>query len=226
MSWFMTPRDIGLFLRSARTDAAIARLRPQIGAAAALQAVYVERGDPWASADTRYRYQRRKYDTLVSFLPAGRRFANALDLGCGLGLLSRRLAERADAVLGIDLAPAAIAAARAAAADCHTLRFEHGDVLALPRALDGRFDLVVLADVLYYLAPFNDAVLGSVADRVARLLAPGGLCLLANHYFFAADADSRRSLRIRDAFARSSRWRSMVEHRRLFYLASLLNLTP
>jgi predicted TPR repeat methyltransferase len=220
----MSPRDIGLFLRSARTDAAIARLRPRFGTAGALQAVYVEHGDPWASADPRYRYQTGKYDTLVSLLPVGRRFSHALDLGCGLGLLSRRLAERADAVLGLDLAPAAVEAARVGAADCQTVRFEHGDLLTLPHALDGRFDLVVLADVLYYLAPFNDAVLEAVAERVAALLAPGGLCLLANHYFFVADPDSRRSLRIRDAFAHSPRWHRVADHRRLFYLVSLLTL--
>jgi hypothetical protein len=37
--FFMTPRDIGLFLMSARTDAAVARLRAINGARAAFEAV-------------------------------------------------------------------------------------------------------------------------------------------------------------------------------------------
>ena len=88
----MRLRDVGLFLRSARTDARIRRLRSTLGPAGALEAVYAADPDPWASASPRYRYQRRKYEALASLLPP-RRFRRALDLGCGLGLLSRRLAD-------------------------------------------------------------------------------------------------------------------------------------
>jgi hypothetical protein len=58
--------------------------------------------------------------------------------------------------------------------------------------------------------------------RIGRLLAPGGLCLLANHYFFAADPESRLSGRIHDAFAWSSSFALVSSHRRPFYLVSLL----
>ncbi len=81
---FMSPRDIGLFLHSARTDAAISRTRSWAGEQAAFDAAYAT-GDPWASGDRRYLYQRRKYDVLTALLPPGRRFARALDLGAGLG---------------------------------------------------------------------------------------------------------------------------------------------
>jgi SAM-dependent methyltransferase len=221
---FMLPRDIGLFLRSARADAAIARLRPSLGGGA-LQALYAARRDPWASADPKYRYQRRKYETLVALLPAGRRFASALDLGCGLGLLTRLLAARADAVLGIDVASAAIETARRLGAGAPGVSFEQGDALALSPALHGTFDLVVLADVVYYLWPFDDDVLKRMATRVTQLLAPGGICLLANHYFFAADPESRRSRRIETAFAWSPGLRVLERHRRPFYLATLLTAT-
>ena len=216
---FMSLRDIGLFVRSARTDAAIARDRGQIGDRAAFEAAY-EGGDPWASADSAYRYQHRKYQTLLSLLPAGRRFAHALDLGCGVGHMSRMLAGYAGTVLGLDVAQGAVDFARRHAVEGVT--FERADVQDLPAELDGRFDLVVLADTLYYLRPLDDAMLKTLALRTARLLMPGGVCLLANHFFSGADADSRLSRRIHRAFAWSPAYRVVSEHRRPFYLVTLL----
>ncbi|MGI4978579.1 MAG: class I SAM-dependent methyltransferase [Janthinobacterium lividum] len=217
---FMSPRDIALFVRSARTDAAIRRARAAGGDPAAFDAAYAT-GDPWASADPRYLYQRRKYDVLVGLLPPGRRFGRVLDVGAGLGLLARRIAARADTVTGLDISQEAVSQAAALHADTPNLRFEQGDLRSLPAALDGSFDLVVLADTLYYLPqPLSDATLDDLALRVASLLAPGGLCLLANHFFFAADPDSRTSRRIHRAFARCLD--QVSEHRRPFYLVSVL----
>ncbi len=219
---FMSLRDIGLFRRSARTDAAIARLRPEIGARAAFERVYRETGDPWASGAPQYRYQRRKYATLMALLPAGRRYAQALDIGCGLGAMVGLLEARADSVLGLDVAQAAVDLARARHQGRPALSFAQGDVLDLPRTLDGRFDLIVVSDVLYYLSPLSDATLKGVAARVGQMLAPGGLCLLANHFFFAADRESRVSQRIHRAFGWSVGMDVVSEHRRPFYLATVL----
>jgi SAM-dependent methyltransferase len=218
---FMSPRDIGLFLRSARTDAAIAADRARLGTAAAFDAAY-QGGDPWASGDPRYRYQRRKYEVIASLLP-NRRYGSALDIGCGLGLLSRHLGGVADSVLGLDISTEAVARAEAANADMAHLRFAQGDVLDMPAALDESFDLVVLTDTLYYLPPpLTDATLKTVALRMARLLRPGGVCLLANHYFSGADADSRLSRRIHRAFAWSPALHVLSEHQRPFYLVTVL----
>ncbi len=221
LHFFMSPRDIGLFLRSARTDAAIAANRTRLGAAAAFDVAY-KGGDPWASGDPRYRYQRRKYEVIAGLLPR-RRYGSALDIGCGLGLLSRHLGPVSDAVLGIDISAEAVAQAAAAHADMPHLRFAQGDVMDLPASLDGGFDLVMLADTLYYLPPpLTDATLKAVALRMARLLRPGGVCLLANHFFSGADADSRLSRRIHRAFGWSPAFNTQAEYRRPFYLVSVL----
>ncbi len=220
---FMRPRDVSLFVRSARADAALTRLRARLGPQAAFDAVYAG-GDPWASGDPRYLYQRRKYEVLSGLLPE-RRFERVLDLGTGLGLLARKLAGQADEVLGLDISQVAVEQAQARHGDLPNLRFAQADVLDLPSSLDGQFDLVMVADTLYYLpAPLDDELLKQVALRVARLLRPGGLCLLANHFFFAADPDSRLSRRIHRAFAWSPSLRVVSEHRRPFYLVSLLEL--
>jgi predicted TPR repeat methyltransferase len=221
----MGPRDIGLFLKSGRTDAAIRRIRNAEGARAAFEAVYSESGDPWLSASPRYRYQRLKYDKLVALLPP-RRFSNALDLGCGLGLLSQKLTKHADRVLGMDIAITAVELARKRGAAFSNLAFEPGDILNLPSSLDGRFDLVVVADVLYYLSPLDDAVLKMVVSRIADLLSPGGICLLANHFFFSIEPDSKVSRTIHRAFSDSPRLDVMSEHRRAFFLATLFSKQP
>jgi SAM-dependent methyltransferase len=219
---FISPRDVGLFLRSARTDAEISRVRNERGNRAAFEAAYTRSEDPWAAADPRYRYQARKYHGLMEYLPQDRRFVRALDLGCGLGLLSQHLARCADEVLGLDIAEAAVERARLRATGIPNVRFEQGDIMHLPRALDGGFDLVVLADTLYYLPEVDDALLETLALRVSDLLIPGGLCLLANHHFAGIDRDSRISRRIHRAFTWSPRFRVLRDGQRPFYLVSLL----
>lgn len=219
---FLLPRDFTLFLHGARTDNAIKRALALVGARAAFEEAYTRSSDPWFSAAPRYRYQERKYEQLMSLLP-DRHFEHALDLGCGLGLLSRRLARRTHHVLGVDVADAALVHARRLAADLDNVVFEQGDILDLPASLDGRFDLVVIADTLYYLDPLHDDMLKSLSTRIAGLLSPGGVCVLANHFFFAADAESRVSRRIHDAFAWSPSFKVLGQHRRAFFLVTLLS---
>ncbi len=214
-------RDFTLFLTGAKTDAAIERTRKTDGARAAFEEIYTRSSDPWASATSRYRYQSRKYEQIMALLP-DRPFLQTLDLGCGLGLLSQRLARRSKTVLGIDIAAAALDHARHRAAGIDNLSFAQGDILDLPAELDGRFDLIVVADAFYYLSPLDDELLKTLSTRVAALLAPGGVCMLANHFFFRADPDSRLSQRIRDAFAWSSSFSVVSQHRRAFFLATLL----
>jgi hypothetical protein len=50
MPFFMGLRDVGLFVRSARTDARLNQLRSTQGAAAALEAVYAANPDPGPQA--------------------------------------------------------------------------------------------------------------------------------------------------------------------------------
>ncbi len=217
-------RDFSLFLVGAKTDQSIERARETLGSQGAFDAAYTASADPWKTATRRYRYQQRKYEQIVGMLP-GRRFARALDLGCGLGLMTRLLADRADHVVGMDISEAALERARARGVT-ENMEFMQGDALALPRSLDGGFDLVVITDMIYYLKPFDDAMLKRLAERIADLLRPGGVCLLANHFFYAIDAESRISRRIHDAFAWSPRFAFEERHRRAFYVASLLQGLP
>lgn len=215
--------DIPLFLKSAQTDRAIARWRRLGGGRTAFENAYSSFHDPWASADSRYRYQADKYAHLMTCLPVGRRFTRALDLGCGLGMLSLKLAEHADAVVGVDIAQAAVDRAAERAKGRGNLIFQQADVLDLPSSFDGRFDLVVIADTFYYLPPpITPSTLERMAVRVAQLLVPGGICLLADHYFVGIDPASRLSRRIHNAFVQSPHFAATLAHSRPFYLVTML----
>jgi SAM-dependent methyltransferase len=93
-----------------------------------------------------------------------------LDVGCGTGLLRTRLSETTVGdYVGVDLSPAAVEAAghrRLPGA-----RVLEGDVFSVD---EGRFDVVVLNEMLYYvedLEPFF--------GRLAELLEPSGLLLVS-----------------------------------------------
>jgi SAM-dependent methyltransferase len=217
----MSLRDISLWVQSARTDARLSRLRREHGAERAFDLLYEQLQDPWACTAPHFRYQRLKYDTLLSLIPP-RAYRSALDLGCGLGVLTRDLASRADQVLGLDLSRLAVELARRLSRSCTTVRFEQADVLAIDPSMDGQFDLIVFADTLYYISPLTDELLRRICQRVAGLLAPGGVLLLAHHYFCQLDPGSRLSRTIHDAFRRAPELKLIREYRKPFYLVSLL----
>ncbi len=224
-SAFRSLRDIGLFLASARSDARLQALRRQsTSCPIAFDALYRDapQNDPWASSLPRYQYQRRKYDALVRLLPQ-RRFRRALDLGCGLGLLTERLARCAQEVIGIDVSSVALRCAAERTQPLKNVQLRQGDITALAPELNGSFDLVVVADTIYYLPPpIQDGLLKQLAARLSGLLSPDGILMVVNHYFPLPNAETRLTRRIHRAFQWSPGLTLMSEHRRAFYLATLL----
>jgi SAM-dependent methyltransferase len=202
-------------------------LRSEHDNAESLDLLYKERKDPWGLDSPHFRYQQNKYATMLSLLPS-RDYKRALDLGCGLGNLTRLLRNHADQVLGIDVSHAAIAQARGETAEHGNLQFQQGDALNLSRDLDNGFDLVVIADTLYYLSPLSDEVLHAVRERVVELLVPGGILLLVNHFAHNLDPGSRWTPKIHEVFRSGGDFTTIHESRRRFYLTSIFekSLSP
>lgn len=93
-----------------------------------------------------------------------------VDLGCGGGLLALPLAELGARVIGLDLAPGGLAAARDEARRRRaTCRFLRADLCRVPLR-DASADLVLLSDVIEHVV---DA--GGALRESGRLLRPGGL---------------------------------------------------
>ena len=139
------------------------------------EALYTADPDPWrfASSD----YERDKYAATIAALPP-RRFGRGLEVGCSIGILTRQLAQRCDALQAIDVAEAALAQARTR---CPDVQF---DRRAIPAEWPpGRFDLIMFSEVLYYL---DAAALETTAARAMAAILPGGTLLLV-HYLGETD---------------------------------------
>jgi ubiquinone/menaquinone biosynthesis C-methylase UbiE len=134
-------------------------------------------------------------ETFVAFLdvPAG---ARVLEVGSGLGILARRLAEGvADArVVGVELAAAQIAAAGQGS----LVAFVQGDAHALPLAA-GAFDLVYARYLLEHVRDPH-----AVLVEMRRVLRPGGrVAVMENDISLARfDPDCPAYDTVWDAFAR------------------------
>ncbi len=135
-------------------------------------ALYAADPDPWRF--TTSAYEAAKYAATLAALPRPR-YPSAMEVGCSIGELTARLATKCDAVLGIDVAAAAIAAAEKRCAGLPGVRFERVDFPADSPA--GRFDLVVLSEMLYY---FDAPTLAQVAERVRALAEPGADLMLVH----------------------------------------------
>jgi Nodulation protein S (NodS) len=136
-------------------------------------AMYAAAPDPW-SLRTRW-YEARKYAISTAMLPR-RRYRDAFEPGCSVGVLSGMLAPRCDRLLSCDMAPAAVKAAAE-----HTVRF--GNVTIEQRAIPrdwppGQFDLIIFSEFLYYFAGRD---LDHVLDLTVAALRPAGT-LLAVHW--------------------------------------------
>jgi len=145
-------------------------------------------GDPELTGDPQSTYDRiaaHFSTTREDAWPGGESFlderaaARALDVGGGNGRHAALLAERADAVVGVDLSrellSEAVARARERGYD-ETASFVHGDAAALPIATDA-VGLAVYVATLHHL-PTREARVRSL-DELARVLAPGGTALVS-----------------------------------------------
>jgi len=146
---------------------------PETLGAGYFDGMYSAAADPWGFEERWY--ERRKYAIALAMLPR-ERYRAAFEPGCSVGVFSRMLAPRCDTLLSCDLAAAAVKAAAARTPDLRQVRVEQRDI---PRQWpSGRFDLIVLSEVLYY---FGDHDLEQVLKQAASSLEPDGT-LLAVHW--------------------------------------------
>ncbi|MBC5765069.1 methyltransferase [Ramlibacter albus] len=96
-----------------------------------------------------------------------RRFANALDLGCGTGLCGRMAKPMMARLEGVDIS------ARMLEKAAETRAYDslvHADIVEFLRTAQGPYDLVISADVFIYVGALEE-----VFERVAACMAPGGV---------------------------------------------------
>jgi SAM-dependent methyltransferase len=112
-----------------------------------------------------------------------RRYGRVLELGCGAGLFTNQLAEIADRVVALDVAPSAIDQARARGLDPDVVDFRVANIMDFDYRAEGPWDLVVMSETIYYLGwlypMFEVCWLGS---ELFGATADGGRLLMANTY--------------------------------------------
>lgn len=133
---------------------------------------YAADPDPWRFETSGY--ERAKYDSTLAALPRAR-YGAALEVGCSIGVLTARLAERCDRLVALDVAEAALDQARRR---CRAL----GHVAFLRAQVpgewpDGAFDLILLSEMVYYL---DAAAVRRLVGRVRDGLRPGGDAVLVH----------------------------------------------
>jgi cyclopropane fatty-acyl-phospholipid synthase-like methyltransferase len=134
--------------------------------------MYASDPDPWRF--TTSAYERDKYAATLAALPQAR-YRTAFEPACSIGVFTRVLSERCDRLLATDLVPAAVEAARARCADRPGVSIRTGTMPAdWP---DERFDLIVLSEFLYFLAPTDFA---DLIRRARETIEPGGDIVLVH----------------------------------------------
>ena len=115
-----------------------------------------------------------RHDQLVAILARLELSADTavLDAGCGPGNLVPELARRGCRVYALDTSPNMLQLARTNAAAFGNVRYQAGNIEAMPFA-DGSFDVVCSAGVIEYLPHCERAL-----AEMHRVLRPGGLLIL------------------------------------------------
>jgi len=154
------------------------RIEPKLSATGSLAPEYFDRlyalnADPWDFEASPY--EAAKYAASLAALPRPR-YANALELGCSIGVLTRLLAPRCERLLATDVSEAALARARVRCADLPQVTFERREITA--EFPNGRFDLILVSEVGYYFSPPD---LESLRAQIVTALTPRGHLLLV-HY--------------------------------------------
>ena len=134
--------------------------------------LYAARPDPWrlASSD----YERAKYAATLAALPRDR-YAQGLEIGCAIGVLTHELGGRCDDLLAIEPVDNALAEARRRNEASPWIRFE--PMFVPGQWPDGVFDLIVLSEVIDYL---GEADVVALARKVTASLLPGGDAVLVH----------------------------------------------
>jgi SAM-dependent methyltransferase len=128
--------------------------------------LYHNNPDPWNFRTSTY--EQQKYEATLAEM--------ALEVGCSIGILTRRLAERCDRLIGLDFVPDAVAMARARCAPLQGVSIQQ---MQIPQQWpEEKFDLILFSEVLYFL---DEDDLRETVEQTLRSLLPGGLVLLVNY---------------------------------------------
>ena len=120
-----------------------------------------------------------------------------LDIGCGVGRFQVALAEKIGRILGLDISPGMIHAARQRCAGLANVSLSLYSGKHLHQIADSSFGAVLAIDVFPYIVAASSTLPARFFSEVARVLEPGGDFYLINYsYGRGAAADAREVARL------------------------------
>jgi len=127
----------------------------------------------------------------------------ALEIGCGIGRLLVPLAAHFQRLVGIDISPRMLAAARRRTQSLPNVELLLTEGRSLEPVASGSLDLVYAVDVMPYLVRSGPALVETHFAEVARVLRPCGDFLIFNYAYGRSrerDAEEVRALATRFGF--------------------------
>ena len=110
--------------------------------------VYAAKDDPWNFATSEY--EAEKYAATLKSLPR-EIYKNVFEIGCSIGVLTEKLAARCEKLLAVDVSEKALAQAIERCRNLPQITFRK---MSVPQEFpDEKFDLILISEVGYYLAP-------------------------------------------------------------------------
>lgn len=110
--------------------------------------VYAANDDPWDFETSEY--EAEKYTETIKSLPR-ENYKNAFEIGCSIGVLSEKLAAKCERILAVDVSEKALEKAEARCKNLLQITFKK---ISFPQEFpEDFFDLVLISEVGYYLAP-------------------------------------------------------------------------
>ncbi|APG86782.1 nodulation methyltransferase NodS [Sinorhizobium americanum] len=138
--------------------------------------------DPWGLDANPF--ERGRHTQMLRLSLAQGSISNALEVGCAAGAFTVQLAPHCQRLTVIDVVPQAIEKARRRMNEPPHISWIVSDVQQF--SPDERFDLIVVAEVLYYVGGI--AEMRAAVRNLVRMLAPGGHLVFGS----ARDANCRR----------------------------------
>ncbi|RAZ85598.1 SAM-dependent methyltransferase [Mesorhizobium hawassense] len=134
--------------------------------------------DPWRLDSNPF--EQYRYRQMLRLALAQQPITNALEVGCAAGAFTEKLVPHCQQLTVIDVVPQALDRTRTRLNYPPNVSWIKSDVLEF--MADELFDLIVVAEVLYYLGSVDD--MRTAVRKLAKLLAPTG------HLIFGSAGDA------------------------------------
>jgi len=134
-------------------------------------------GDPWELETSDF--EQAKYDRQLAIL-GDRRYGRVLEVGCGAGWFTTKLAVLSDQIVAIDISPEAIAHAQATRT-APVIDYRIVNIMDYDPRDDGPWDLILLSETIYYIGwlyPFYHVAW--LASELFDTTRSGGRLLMCN----------------------------------------------